>query len=75
MKFIEYELFSAELTRRRSTARRLFTATHPAGFSFVAHGIASLAAVATLGKQEMNDTMPGEPPVRLLRRAGTCAAA
>ncbi|MCK1670190.1 hypothetical protein [Bradyrhizobium sp. 153] len=27
--------------------------------------IAALAAVATFGKQEMDDPMPGEPPVRL----------
>lgn len=30
--------------------------------------IAALAAVATFGKQEMDDPMPGEPPVRLEHR-------
>ncbi|WP_229194413.1 hypothetical protein [Bradyrhizobium acaciae] len=33
--------------------------------------IAALAAVATFGKQEMDDPMPGEPPVRLEHTVNT----
>lgn len=33
--------------------------------------IAALAAVATFGKQEMDDPMPGEPPVRLEHKVNT----
>jgi len=37
--------------------------------------IAALAAVATFGKQEMDDPMPGEPPVRLERSASAALIA
>lgn len=78
LPLIFWVIFAAPLLSeefRRDSLRSLDMLEKLGGFLGVLTGffIAALAAVATFGKSEMDDPMPGDPPVRLQHRENLVA--